>query len=121
MTRAAPRCSFAIAGLLCQLVRTKWLQYFDRFAGKRLAHCRSRPTVGEPLGMRVSCFECALRARGLFKPVTPTELRSINDIKRDHLTLPGGTEIIHANEDCPVLYEALTAVELCLLPRRKTW
>jgi CRP-like cAMP-binding protein len=115
--------------------------------------------------MRVSCFECALRARGLFKPVTPTELRSINDIKRDHLTLPGGTEIIHANEDCPVLYtlysgwafrfktlpdgrrqilnfllpgdllglqaamfdaaqhgiEALTDVELCLLPRRKTW
>ena len=115
--------------------------------------------------MRVSCFECALRARGLFKPVTPTELSSINDIKRDHLTLPGGAGIIRANEDSPVLYtlysgwafrfkmlpdgrrqilnfllpgdlvglqaamfdaaqhgiEALTDVQLCLLPRRKVW
>jgi CRP-like cAMP-binding protein len=121
--------------------------------------------VGEPFGMRVSCFECALRARGLFKPVTPTELSFINDIKRAHLTLPAGTEIIHADEESPELYtlysgwafrfktlpdsrrqilnfllpgdllglqaamldaaqhgiETLTDVELCLLPRRKTW
>ena len=100
--RGAPRCSFARTRFV--RLRTKWLQYFDRFAAKGLAHCRSRPTVGEPLGMRVSCFECALRARGLFKPVTPTELSSINNIKRDHLTLPSGSEIIHANEDSPVLY-----------------
>jgi CRP-like cAMP-binding protein len=115
--------------------------------------------------MRVSCFECALRARGLFKPVTPTEISFINDIKSAHLTLPAGTEIIHPGEDSPELYtlysgwafrfkslpdgrrqilnfllpgdllglqaamfdaaqhgiEALTDVELCLLPRRKTW
>jgi CRP-like cAMP-binding protein len=115
--------------------------------------------------MRVSCFQCALRACGLFKPVTATELSIINDIKSDHLTLPAGTEIIHAGADSPDLYtlysgwafrfkalpngtrqilnfllpgdlvglqaamfeaaqhgiEALTDVELCLLPRRKTW
>src|ERR1700730_317679 len=115
--------------------------------------------------MRVSCFECALRACGLFKPVSQNELAVINDIKRDHLTLPAGTEIIHAEQDSPALHtlypggafcyknlpggrrqilnfllpgdllglqaamfdaaqhgiEALTAVELCLLPRRKTW
>jgi CRP-like cAMP-binding protein len=115
--------------------------------------------------MRVSCFECALRACGLFKPVTPQELNFINDIKRDHLTVPAGTEIIHAEENCSDLYtlyagwafrfktlpdgrrqilnfllpgdllglqaamfdaaqhsvETLTDVELCLLPRHKTW
>jgi CRP-like cAMP-binding protein len=115
--------------------------------------------------MRVSCFECALRACGLFKPVTHDELSSINDIKRDHLSLPAGAEIIRAGDDSPELYtlysgwafrfktlpdgrrqilnfllpgdllglqaamfdaathgiEALTEVELCLLPRRKIW
>jgi len=115
--------------------------------------------------MQLSCFECALRACGLFKPITPEELSSINDIKRDHLLLPAGSEIIHAGDDCPELYtlysgwafrfktlpdgrrqilnfmlpgdllglqaamfdsalhgiEALTDVQLCLLPRRKVW
>src|SRR6266567_4527105 len=115
--------------------------------------------------MRVSCFECALRACGLFKPVTREELSFINDIKQGHLTVPAGTEIIQAQQDSPDLYtlysgwafrfktlpdgrrqilnfllpgdllglqaamfdaalhgiEALTDVELCLLPRRKTW
>src|SRR3984893_320319 len=115
--------------------------------------------------MRVSCFECALRACGLFKPVSQNELAVINDIKRDHLTLPAGTEIIHAEQDSPALHtlypggafcyknlpggrrqilnfllpgdllglqaamfdaaqhgiEALTDVELCLLPRQKIW
>jgi CRP-like cAMP-binding protein len=54
--------------------------------------------------MQVSCFECALRACGLFKPVTHGELSSINDIKRDHLSLPAGAEIIRAGEDSPELY-----------------
>jgi CRP-like cAMP-binding protein len=115
--------------------------------------------------MQVSCFECALRACGLFKPITPAELSSINDIKRNHVSLPPGAEIIRAGEDSPELYtlysgwafrfktlpdgrrqilnfllpgdllglqaamfetaqhgiEALTEVELCLLPRRKVW
>jgi CRP-like cAMP-binding protein len=115
--------------------------------------------------MHVSCFECALRACGLFKPITPAELSSINDIKRDHLLLPAGSEIVHAGDDSPELYtlysgwafrfktlpdgrrqilnfllpgdllglqaamfdvaqhgiEALTDVQLCLLPRRKVW
>jgi CRP-like cAMP-binding protein len=115
--------------------------------------------------MRVSCFECALRACGLFKPVSDNELAVINDIKRDHLALPAGSQIVHAREDSAELYtlyagwafrfkdlpdgrrqilnfllpgdllglhaamfdaaqhgiEALTEVELCLLPRHKIW
>jgi CRP-like cAMP-binding protein len=115
--------------------------------------------------MRVSCFECALRACGLFRPISENELAVINDIKRDHLTVPAGTQIIRARQDSPELYtlysgwafrfktlpdgrrqilnfllpgdllglqaamfdaaqhgiEALTDVELCLLPRHKVW
>jgi CRP-like cAMP-binding protein len=115
--------------------------------------------------MRVTCFECALRACGLFKPVSQNELAVINDIKRDHLAFPAGTEIIRAGEESLELYtlysgwafrfknlpdgrrqilnfllpgdllglqaamfdaaqhgiEALTDVELCLLPRQKIW
>jgi CRP-like cAMP-binding protein len=115
--------------------------------------------------MRVSCFECALRACGLFKPVSQNELAVINDIKREHLALPAGSEIIRAGQDSAQVYtlyagwafrfkmlpdgrrqilnfllpgdliglqsamfdaaqhgiEALTDVELCLLPRRKVW
>jgi len=115
--------------------------------------------------MRVSCFECALRACGLFKPVSQNELAVINDIKRDHLTVTAGSEIIRSGQDSSELYtlyagwafrfkvlpdgrrqilnfllpgdliglqsamfdaaqhgiEALTDVELCLLPRRKVW
>src|ERR1700732_2468721 len=54
--------------------------------------------------MRVSCFECALRACGLFKRVSETELAVITDIKRDHLTLLAGTEIVRAEQDSPELY-----------------
>jgi CRP-like cAMP-binding protein len=115
--------------------------------------------------MRVTCFECALRACGLFKPVSRDELASINEMKRDHLTRPAGGEIIVTGHDSAELYtlysgwafrfktlpdgrrqilnfllpgdllglqaamfdsaqhgiEALTKVELCLLPRRKVW
>jgi len=115
--------------------------------------------------MRVSCFECALRACGLFKPVSRDELAVINDMKRDHVAVPAGTEIIRAGQDSAELYtlysgwafrfknlpdgrrqilnfllpgdllglqaavfdvaqhgiEALTEVELCLLPRHKVW
>src|ERR1700720_3997904 len=115
--------------------------------------------------MQMSCFDCALRACGLFKPITTNELGAINEIKRDHLVLPAGAEIIRAGEDSPEIYtlysgwafrfkmlpdgrrqilnflrpgdllglqaamfdaaqhgiEALTEVELCLLPRPKVW
>jgi CRP-like cAMP-binding protein len=115
--------------------------------------------------MQLSCYECALRACGLFKPVTPEELNSINQIKRDHLSIPAGGEIIRAGDEAPELYtlysgwafrfktlpdgrrqilnfllpgdllglqaamfdaalhgiEALTEVQLCVLPRRKVW
>src|SRR5215472_4345933 len=115
--------------------------------------------------MELPCYECALRACGLFKPVTPEELSVINQIKREHLSLPAGAEIIRAGESAPEIYtlysgwafrfktlpdgrrqilnfllpgdllglqaamfdaaqhgiEALTEVQLCLLPRRKVW
>jgi CRP-like cAMP-binding protein len=115
--------------------------------------------------MQVSCYDCSLRACGVFKPITRNELGAINDIKRDHVALPAGTEIIRAGDDAPEIYtlyagwafrfktlsdgrrqilnfllpgdllglqaamfdaaqhgiEALTDVELCLLPRRKVW
>jgi CRP-like cAMP-binding protein len=115
--------------------------------------------------MRVSCFECALRRSGAFKPISDMELAFINEMKRDHLVCPPGAEIIAAGQDQAELYtlyagwalrcktlpdgrrqilniilpgdliglqgamfeaaaysvEAITEVQLCLLPRRKMW
>ena len=115
--------------------------------------------------MRVSCFECALRACGAFKPVNDVELAFINEMKRDHLVCPPGAEIIPAGEEqfelytlyagwafrCKILpdgrrqilnfllpgdliglqgamfeaalysVEAITEVQICVLPRRKVW
>ena len=115
--------------------------------------------------MRVSCFECALRRSGAFKPISDMELAFINEMKRDHLVYPAGAEIIAAGADQAELYtlyagwaircktlpdgrrqilniilpgdliglqgamfeaaaysvEAITEVQLCLLPRRKVW
>lgn len=115
--------------------------------------------------MRVSCFECALRRSGAFKPISDMELAFINEMKRDHLVCPPGAEIIAAGQDQAEIYtlyagwaircktlpdgrrqilniilpgdliglqgamfeaaaynvEAVTEVQLCLLPRRKMW
>jgi len=54
--------------------------------------------------MQLSCHECALRACGLFKPITPNELGAINSIKRDHVALKGGTEVIRAGDESPEIY-----------------
>jgi CRP-like cAMP-binding protein len=54
--------------------------------------------------MQLPCYECALRACGSFKPVTPEELDSINQIKREHLLVPAGGEIIVAGDEAPELY-----------------
>jgi CRP-like cAMP-binding protein len=115
--------------------------------------------------MRLPCYECALRPRGLFKSVEAEELATINEMKRDHMVAPAGAEIIRAGDDSAELYtlyagwafrfktlpdgrrqilnfllpgdllglqasmfdaamhgiEALTEVQLCVLPRRKVW
>lgn len=115
--------------------------------------------------MATRCYQCALRACGVFKPVTPEELATINDILEGQIALSAGDEIIGAGADSPELYtlysgwafrfkmlpdgrrqilnfllpgdllglqaamfdaalhgiEALTDVELCVLPRRKVW
>lgn len=101
----------------------------------------------------------------MFKPVSPEELITINNMKKQHIALPAGTEIISAGEASPELYtlysgwafrfktlpdgrrqilnfllpgdllglqaamfdaalhgiEALTEVQLCVLPRRDVW
>src|SRR5207244_4975590 len=54
--------------------------------------------------MRVPCFECALRACGAFKPISDMELAFINEMKRDHLTLPAGADIIAAGLGQAELY-----------------
>jgi CRP-like cAMP-binding protein len=115
--------------------------------------------------MQVPCYECALRACGLFKRVTDEELSAINEIKREHLTMSAGEEIIRIGDEAPEVYtlyagwafrykmladgrrqilsfvlpgdllglqaamfdaalygiEALTDVQLCVLPRKKIW
>jgi CRP-like cAMP-binding protein len=115
--------------------------------------------------MQVECFDCRLRACGVFKPISRNELGAINDIKREHIALSAGAEIIRSGDAAPEIYtlysgwafrfktlpdgrrqilnfllpgdllglqaamfdaaqhgiEALTDVELCLLPRRKIW
>jgi CRP-like cAMP-binding protein len=40
----------------------------------------------------------------MFKPVAPEELATINVMKKQHISLPAGTEIIHPGEDSPALY-----------------
>jgi CRP-like cAMP-binding protein len=54
--------------------------------------------------MQLPCHECALRACGIFKPITAEELNSINQIKRDHLLVQAGGEIIRAGDKAPELY-----------------
>jgi CRP-like cAMP-binding protein len=115
--------------------------------------------------MQVPCYECALRACGLFKRVTDEELSSIDEIKREHLQMAAGEEIIRIGDAAPEVYtlyagwafrykmlpdgrrqilsfllpgdllglqaamfdaalygiEALTDVQLCVLPRKKLW
>ncbi len=57
--------------------------------------------------MQLSCYQCALRACGLFKPVTPEELATINDMKKQHIKLPAGAEIIRAGRGQPGALHAL--------------
>jgi CRP-like cAMP-binding protein len=115
--------------------------------------------------MQVPCHECKLRAYGLFKPVTPNELDSIQDVKSEHLVIAAGAEIIRTGDAAPEVYtlyagwafrykmlpdgrrqilafllpgdllglqaamfdaalfgiDALTDVQLCVLPRKKIW
>jgi CRP-like cAMP-binding protein len=115
--------------------------------------------------MRVRCFDCPLRVKRAFKQKSDEEIAFIDSMKRDHLSLPAGSEVIHDGQDDAELYtlfagwafryktlvdgrrqilnfllpgdfiglqasmfeaslygvEALTAIELCLLPRRKVW
>jgi CRP-like cAMP-binding protein len=115
--------------------------------------------------MATSCYQCGLRACGLFKPVTPEELDTIFNMLEGQIALKAGADIVRAGDESPELYtlysgwafryktlpdgrrqilnfllpgdliglqaamfdtaqhgiEALTDVELCVLPRRKVW
>ncbi len=54
--------------------------------------------------MLVPCQECTLRTCGIFRPITDNELGAIAEMKREHLSLRAGSEIICAGDDCPELY-----------------
>ncbi len=54
--------------------------------------------------MRISCFECALRRSHAFKPVNAIELDFINEMKREHVVLEAGAEIIAAGQQQAELY-----------------
>jgi CRP-like cAMP-binding protein len=115
--------------------------------------------------MQVSCYDCKLRAYGLFKRINAEELASIREIKREHVEVPAGGEIIRIGDAAPEVFtlyagwafrykmladgrrqilsfmlpgdllglqaamfdaalfgiEALTDVQLCVLPRKRLW
>jgi CRP-like cAMP-binding protein len=115
--------------------------------------------------MQVSCYDCKLRAYGSFKRISAEELDSIREIKREHLEVPAGGEIIRIGDAAPEVFtlyagwafrykmladgrrqilsfmlpgdllglqaamfdaalfgiEALTDVQLCVLPRKRLW
>ena len=115
--------------------------------------------------MQVSCHDCKLRAYGLFKRISAEELDAIREIKREHLEVPAGGEIIRIGDAAPEVFtlyagwafrykmlsdgrrqilsfmlpgdllglqaamfeaalfgiEALTDVQLCVLPRKRLW
>jgi CRP-like cAMP-binding protein len=115
--------------------------------------------------VQLRCDQCVLRDCGAFKPVTPKELAIIDDLKKQHIELPAGAEIIRASDESPELFtlysgwafrfktlpdgrrqilnfllpgdllglqaamfdaaqhgiEALTDVQLCVLPRQDVW
>jgi CRP-like cAMP-binding protein len=115
--------------------------------------------------MQVSCYDCKLRAYGLFKRINAEELASIQEIKREHVEVPAGGEIIRIGDAAPEVFtlyagwafrykmladgrrqilsfmlpgdllglqaamfdaalfgiEALTDVQLCVLPRKRLW
>ena len=54
--------------------------------------------------MSVNCYQCALRRWGVFKPVTPEELHTINDILRERISLPADADIVRAGDESPELY-----------------
>jgi CRP-like cAMP-binding protein len=54
--------------------------------------------------MRVRCFECPLRTRPAFIPKTDTEVDYIARLKRDHIRVPAGTDIIHPGQDNAEIY-----------------
>ncbi|MCK0195891.1 Crp/Fnr family transcriptional regulator [Ancylobacter sp. 6x-1] len=54
--------------------------------------------------MRVRCFECPLRRRRAFKPKTETEVGFLDALKRDHLSVPPGTELIQQGQEDADLY-----------------
>ncbi|MFK8253808.1 Crp/Fnr family transcriptional regulator [Ancylobacter terrae] len=111
------------------------------------------------------CFECPLRQMRAFIKKSEPEIAFLNSMKRDHLVVAAGSEIIHPEQADAELFtlfsgwafrykslpdgrrhilnfllpgdfiglqasmfgaalhgvEALTAVELCVFPRRRVW
>lgn len=54
--------------------------------------------------MRVRCFECPLRPMRAFRDKPADEIAFINDMKRDHISVPARTELIHPGQEDADLY-----------------
>lgn len=54
--------------------------------------------------MRVRCHECPLRTRPAFKPKTAQEIDYLERLKRDHIRVPAGADIIRPEQDDAELY-----------------
>lgn len=54
--------------------------------------------------MRLRCFECPLRPMRAFKDKPQEEIAFIDYMKRDHIALPPGVELIHPGQEDADLY-----------------
>jgi CRP/FNR family transcriptional regulator, anaerobic regulatory protein len=54
--------------------------------------------------MATTCYQCGLRACGLFKPVSPEELDAIFETLEGQIALRAGAEIVRAGYESPELY-----------------
>lgn len=51
----------------------------------------------------VPCHSCPLRAHGPFKQYADRDIRFLDDLKKDHLSIPAGRDIISAGDSDPPL------------------
>lgn len=52
----------------------------------------------------VSCPSCPLRASGPFKHYAAQDIRFLDDLKKDHVALSAGRDIVHAGEENPQIF-----------------
>lgn len=53
---------------------------------------------------QLRCFECPLRRKRAFRDKSESQIAFINEMKREHLSVPAGSELIHPGQDNAELY-----------------